>query len=455
MPILDLSLVTKTLLTLMERRVKAGLTKVNQPNVANNLLLSALSTDKLTGDQTIGLYLYHAVESGHTKNPPPVSADLRPIQFTPMGLELYYQLTAHSDATGEAGATRVQTLFGLALKALRDFPVIDKDTVLNGAPVFPSDLQGSDDRVRITLQPIAATDAAHYWTAGSQPLRLAAYYQVSATLLEPEPAARFTGRVLRYGVQTFVRGAPRLEASRGTITFHVPGEDLDRSVEARPAEVPVGAQIEFLGSDVAGDQTTLVLRGPALTAAVAVGAEWGVTAAEDRVFAVIRRQADSEDIVPNFYSAAAKVTRHSQMPDGSIRAFSQTSNEVPFVVTPAVTTPNPGTVANADAQGVVVVQGHLFRHASFTNDTLKVVVGSEALVLNDPALQSPPPLPAPGEFEIVDATTLVPPVVLDDPLLPFVIRFRFPITGLTSGDVVPLRVLVNGAENAPRWVKVP
>ena len=38
---------------------------------------------------------------------------------------------------------------------------------------------------------------------------------------------------------------------------------------------------------------------------------------------------------------------------------------------------------------------------------------------------------------------------------PTQLRFRFPIGGLNSGDVVPFRIVVNGAENAPRWVAVP
>ena len=89
MPLLDLSLVTRALQTVIERRVKAGLIKLNQPaGVISGLTLSAQPPDKLTGDQTIGLYLYHATESAHTKNQPPHSADQPPLRYTSMRLDL-------------------------------------------------------------------------------------------------------------------------------------------------------------------------------------------------------------------------------------------------------------------------------------------------------------------------------------------------------------------------------
>src|ERR1700720_2985412 len=129
MPLLDLSLATQTLSNLLERRVKSGLTTLGQPPaVITGLSISALPADKLTGDQTISMYLYHVSEDAHFRNLPPLSQDQPPVQFRPMGLNLYYQLNAHSDTTGEPGALRAHLLFGLALKALHDFSSIDSST---------------------------------------------------------------------------------------------------------------------------------------------------------------------------------------------------------------------------------------------------------------------------------------------------------------------------------------
>lgn len=450
MPLLDLSLVTSTLQTILTRRVRAGLIALSQPaSIVNALSISALPANELLGDATIGLFLYHAIEDGQTKNLPPVSSDLPPVRFTPMGLTLFYQMSAHSGVSGEPGPAIVHRLFGLALKAFHDFCVVDKDTVIDGTPVFPTELQGTDNRFRIMLQAVPAGEAPHFWTAGAQPMRLASYYQVSAVLLEPEVPSRYGGRVLRYGVHTFVRGAPRLDASRSTVVFRVPDETSDRQVEVQPGEAAVGGQLILYGTDLTGDDTTLLIQHPRFPTPIEVSLDWGVSATEDRVFATVQALTGSVVTVPGIYSAMVKVTRRRRMPDGSIRAFIQSSNAVPFVIAPSLSTPATAVVATADLTSTVVLQGNIFHDASIAPENLKVLVGpGEIPVQASGALTA-------GHFEVVDGTTLVPPVALDDPALPFVIRIRFPITGLNPGDIVPLRVVINGAENAPRWVKIP
>lgn len=452
MPILDLSLVTQALATLIRTRVTTGLTKLGQSTTG--LKVSLLPSDKLTGDRTIGLYLYHIMESAYAKNQPPVSADVPPVQFTPMGVDLFYQLTAHADpvddtAAGETAAGRAQLLFGLAVKALHDFASIDKDTVVDGTPVFPSGWQDANDRIRISLEPVPEKDSTHYWTAGSQPLRLAAYYQVSAALLEPEKAGTYSGRVLRYGVHTFVSGTPRLDASRSQVSFRVPGESANRQVEVQPAEASVGETIVFYGADLTGDQTSLQIQGTPLTALIEVDSEWSVSATPDRVFATVQRFAGSSLLLPGVFSGMVTVDRRLATPDGRVQHFVQSSNAVPFIITPGLSTPALATVATADSNGIVVVQGWIFKDPNLAPENVKVLVGPGELPLEPTASLTA------GHFEVVDGTILVPPVVLDDASLPFVIRFRFPIAGLNTGDTVPLRVVINGAENAPRWVKVP
>jgi hypothetical protein len=450
MPLLDLSLVTNTWQNVIQRRVRAGLVALNQPaSVLSSLLVSALSPDQLTGDATVGFYLYHASESATLKNIPPSSQDTPPVRFTPMGLELFYQLSTHSAVLGENGANMAQRLFGLAMKALRDFPAINRNIEVEGLPAFPTELQGTDNLFRIVLQSVPSNEASQFWTAGTQSVRLAAYYHVSATLLEPEPPGRYSGRVLRYGVHTFVSGAPRLDASRSVVVYRLPGEASDREATIQPAEAPVGGQITFHGTDLAGDETSLLIKHPRFEDPIEVGLEWGISATTDRVFATVQTLADTKAMLPGFYTAMANVTRRKRMPDGTLRDFTGTSNEVSFVVAPLLTTPDAVTVATADANDVVVVQGHLFRHADLADADLKVFIGADELPREmSGALQ-------PGNFEVVDGTTLAVPVVLDDPARPFVIRLQFPIDGLNSGDIVPLRVRINGAENAPRWVQTP
>lgn len=450
MPLLDLSLVTNTWQNVIQRRVRAGLVALNQSaSVLSALNVSALSPDQLTGDATLGFFLYHAAESARLKNWPASTADTPAVRYTPMGLDLFYQLTAHSGLQGESGPMMAQRLFGLAMKALRDFPAVNRDIQVEGLPAFPTELQGTDNLFRITLQPVPPAEASQYWTAGTQAVRLAAYYQVSATLLEPEPPSRYSGRVLRYGVFSFVSGAPLLDTSQCIVTYRLPSETTDREATIQPAEAPVGSQLTFQGTDLAGDETTLLIKYPDFAEPVEVGLDWGVSATGDTIYATVQPMADTQPILPGFYTAMANVTRRKTMPDGTTRDFTGTSNEVAFVVVPLITTPDAVTVAAADVNGIVVVQGHLFKHANLEDDDVKVVVGAGELPRETSGTLGA------GNFEVVDGTTLVPPVALDDASRPFVIRFRFPIAGTTSGEVLPLRVRINGAENAPRWVEVP
>jgi len=424
--LLDIALVTEAMVNLIDFHVSSS----PESGKVTPLLVTAQPPDKLSGDHTIGFYLYHITEDAQYQNIPPISGDEPPVRYTPMGLTLHYQLSGHSDAAGKSGVETEQTMVGLAMKALHDYPVIDDTTVVNGKIVFPTSLRGEGNRLRITMLPVSATDATHYWTAGAQPLRLAIYYQVSVALLEPEPIQTRPGRVLKYGVFTFVRGAPHLDGSRSKVTFTVPGEASARTVEVQPAQAPLGGQLVFFGTDLAGDQTTLLVSSNLFTDAIEVGVDWGVVASESAIYATVQPLMGTRVTVPGVYSAAAKVIERRVMPDKSVRDFPKTSNDAPFLVTPQIQ-----AIAAPDINQIVVVTGGVFQDAAgIAADAVDVFVGPNKIPLKaHPALNA-------GEYDIPDAGTL---------------RFRYPIAGLTSGSVAPFRVIINGAESAPNWVTVP
>jgi hypothetical protein len=420
--LLDIALVTNTLISLITKHINASPEKAK----VSPLVVSPQPPDKLAGDHTIGVYLYHITEDAHYKNLAPPSDEEPPVRFTPMGLDLYYQLSAHSDVAGPANE---QTMMGLAVKALRDYPVLDDSTEIGGAKVFPAALQGTDNRFRIVLQPVQHNEAMTYWTAGAQPLRLALYYQVSVVLLEPEEPSRRTGRVLTYGVFSFTRGAPHLDGSQSLVTFAIPGETSPRTMEVRPAEVPVTGRVTFYGSDLAGDLTTLIIKSPLLADLVEVGTDWGVVASSSEIFATVQPKADLVTVVPGMYSAIAKVVERRVMPDRSMRDFAKTSNETPFAITPRIT-----AILPPDVNQRVVVQGGVFRDAAIAPEAVEVFVGPHKVPPKAGGLLNP------GEFEVIDPATL---------------HFRYPIAGILPGAVVPFRLIINGAESAPNWVTAP
>src|SRR5262249_9388921 len=152
-----------------------------------------------------------------------------------MGLALHYVLSPRStNADIEARAVADQQIMGLAIKTLHDNPILTDQTKIattgGPQPVFPPGLT-PENRLRLHLLPIPAHDAPQSWQAGTNPLRLPAYYEVSATLLEPEELRPRATRVLTLGLQTFVGGTPRIFSSRNSITFTQPFEPQPHELE--------------------------------------------------------------------------------------------------------------------------------------------------------------------------------------------------------------------------------
>ena len=432
MPLLDLSLVTKTLLNLIDKHI-GSLPAAEKAKLSSSWTVSPLPPDRLTGDHAIGVYLYHAVEDAYRKNLAPPGPDFPPVALTPMGLHLYYQVSAHSDALTDIGTENEQTLMGFAIKGLHDHPVVDATTQIGGFTIFPTDLQGTDNRFVIDLLPIQADQALQYWTPGSNAARFAVYYKVSVTLLEPEPARSRSGRVLLYGVYSFAGGSPRLDSSKSEVIFRIPGESADRTAQVQPAEAAVGGKISFSGSNLAGDSTTLLIKNARLAQPIEVGNDWGVLANDSEIRIVAQPNLGTSPTLPGVYSAIAKVTETRRMPDNSVRAFPKTSNEVPFIVTPNVkivpTTPPADVLLH-----IITLDGGVFSDPALPPTAVQVFVGPNSLTRKVASSL------APGEFEVVNAAQL---------------RFRFPVAGTNSGDTALFRVLVNGAESAPNWVTVP
>ncbi len=223
MPLLDLSLVTTTLLRLLKARVDPLWAELFPPSrpapPPPAITYSGVSSDKLTADQALGMFLYSASEDPHFKNQPPVYQDQPPVRFTPMGLQLQYQLVAHAADLGgtpdsaNSAILRSQRLFGLALKTFHDFPSLDRNTQIGGTLVFPPALQGTENVIRITLRNIAPNEVTNFGlpeikSFDSQPITRSAQH-----CLNP------TGRKYGSGGCASLRRAsvcqwPRLNASR-------------------------------------------------------------------------------------------------------------------------------------------------------------------------------------------------------------------------------------------------
>ena len=394
--------------------------------------VSGLPPDGLAGSNSVGIYLYHLAEEAALKNQPWPGRPAEPVRYLPMGLNLFYVLSAKSSLLEEGNPSlapfREQLLMGLAVKALHDNPIVDDATTVGGVPVLPAAMRNAENQLRIELRNVSPNEAVSYWTAGSSPLRLCAYYEVRVVLLEPEEPPTAAGRVYLYHVLAFVSGLPRLATSRSVITFTIPEEGTARTVEVQPAQCAPGTELVLVGVNLTGDRVSLLVRAPRWEEPVEADPGWGVAVSGDRLFATVRTTVGSDTVLPGTYSAAARVVRSFTGPQGTTQEVAQTSNETPFTVTPGVT-----AISAVSPLGVFTVTGGIFQDPELAPESVRAFIGDAQLAAGTAGALGP------GQFAVLDPTR---------------IEVRLP-AGLLSGAQLPVRILINGAESPPRWVAAP
>ncbi len=430
MTIGDLSLVTKTLQSMLEQRLElhAGATVV----------VRAVPPDILTEDasgELLGLYLYHVTEEPYFKSQAPTSSSVPPIQFTPMALNLHYQITARSKDS-EQGVFNEQRYMSIAMKAMHDFAILTESSVVDpakGRLFDASGLDGKDVRLQISLQPISHTESLQFWNTSSKHPRFSAYYVVSIVMLDPERATARSTRVLSYGVQSFVGKEPHLDGSVSIAQVTYGG--TMRKLELRPAVVTIGdptARVTFVGSGFVGDEVALQLRSRRFAEQtgdgdVAEDPTWPLTNDATTVELLSPKTTMSGLVVmPGMYSARIRVRSIKSTPAGP-RAFDATSNETPFVMAPRID-------AIVPSGAHYTLQGWRFALPPTTSPTVTVLpldvrlfVGGEGLARVDGTA----PL-AGGQFSAsANALEFLPATK--------------PV-GPTS-----VRVVVDGAESMPFW----
>lgn len=422
MGFLDISRVTVALMEVLENAF-LGIAVNRRPDVFPEP--PALLEPPVEG---VGLYMYHIVEDPHYKNLPAAGGGTQPpIRYTPMGLKLYYHLSARdgSPTTPQQIALNEQLWMGYAVKALRDNPEINIPSIL------PAE---GNNRLRITLNPISPSEAVSFWTAGNSSIKLSTYYEVSVALLEPEQVETRAGRVLNYGLYTFVEGAPRINSSQNVISYNLPGTLTPQTIRLQPAQVPMGSVFVLEGTGFSGNTVELLLINQNWShPALADSGNWLIQNSATSLTATAFTTADpingaaAVPILPGVYGAQIRVNRQQTSPDGSLNNFEHLSNQCPIVISPRI-----DTISLADPQGRLTVTGYLF---AATDLELRVYIANNQYsegTFN--ALNEREYAVNPG-----DATEL---------------QIRIPIALVNVQDM-PLRIFVNGIESPPAWIPIP
>jgi hypothetical protein len=465
MAFLDLSQVTTTLTSVLEQNINFHL----QPG--GPAVTAVPTAPHNVGDSVqnhLSLYLYHVSEDAYYRNAAGLGNDPPNVAKAPMGLCLYYILTAHhtSDQT-DADPLSQQRILGLALKTLHDIPVITDNTEVNGTRVLPAPLRGRQNSLQIIMRQLSPEEAVNFWAGEDQQVtRLSAYYEVRVVFLEPEQPQRSPGIVLNVGSYVVQIGNPTLASSESRMPFALPPSygGGAQSILARPARAiiddrAVGAppehrRFELLGSNLSiGLARTLVLRHarwtqetPTLTEIEVdltppLNPDWRLTFRSDRVAVEFRSTLQytdengviqTETLWPGIYAAGLQIILRRENLLGHPKEIVAASNQVPLLVAPRISGHTVG------ASTIQVDLGNEIDLTQLTENFDDLQVSVDGVVYTETSTNPPA---NPGEwFRLINGVVLNPHAGLD--LTP------------PSPEVHSFRLVINGAETAPYFIEL-
>ncbi|KIG17893.1 hypothetical protein DB30_02516 [Enhygromyxa salina] len=455
--------------------VTTGLMKLLGDNINKNIdsganvTVTAEPPDKV-GSVTnkISLYMYHVAEEAYYKNMEGPGSNPRSIARTPMGLCLFYILTAHHESSEpEFDPLTQQRIMGYALKTIHDYPVLFDSTKIDDETILPSALVGHNNPVQIIMRPTAPEDAIAFWgTEDQQTARLSAYYEVRVMLLEPDAPTNMPAPVLSLGTFLYQMGSPHFECTQSELPFTLPaaaggGAQL---VQASPARVsgdsadPVRNRLELLGHNLlSGQSRQLWLRnqrwtgvaqpdgtgGPVpvdLQIAANGLAGWALTTTDSQLQLDIGKQLtfinelDAPtvlDVFPGIYTAFLSVTLEQRMVGGQLVPITNDSNEVALVVIPRI--------KNVVQVGTNRLELEIEPTFALDDSDIELSVIVDGQVYVAQALNPVEDLDEAGQFEVDSPTKLTLQALFDT---------------TEAGDHAT-RIIVNGAESAPFWTELP
>ncbi len=466
MALLDLSRVTSTLTSLLESninlRLQSGGPAVTVvPTAPNNVGESA--------QNHLSLYLYHVSEDPYYRNIPGQGNDPPNVAKAPMGLCLYYILTAHHTSNDvEADPLTQQRLMGLALKTFHDIPVITDNTTVDGVnSLLPDVLRGRQNSIQTIMRQLSPEDAVAFWTRDDlQITRLSAYYEVRVIFLEPERPRSTPGIVLNLGAYLIQIGAPTLATTESRIPFTLPPSlgGSAQTIMARPARAILDdrapglvpnehRRFDLVGTNLSvGMSRTVVLRHARWTHAntasteiavdVAQNADWAVTVRSDRIGIEFRSALNytdeqgspqTETMWPGIYTAEVRVVLRRENLLGHPKEIVSASNQAPFTVAPRIAG---HTIV---APNIQVDIGDEIDLTNLNESYDAVQVSLDGVVYTETFINPPA---APGVwFRTASAVLLRPHGGVD--LAP------------ANPEVHAFRLVINGAETAPYFIELP
>jgi len=178
--VLDLSLVTNTLISMLENYVTTASLLWQSLEASGNTFPISYSgalpdaVRKLAGCQ-LTFSLFHITEDKYQRNSPLLNQRAQTIPFQPMSLDLYYLLTAFADQQYQ----QEQQAMSMALQFFYRTPIVRLQVALPGIPA------AVNEEFVLSMEIETSDEMARLWQAITVPIRLAVVYKVSVVLLTP------------------------------------------------------------------------------------------------------------------------------------------------------------------------------------------------------------------------------------------------------------------------------
>lgn len=413
MPLADLSTVTDALRTM----IRAGVATSDAWSPNPPPAVEPLSPEDMSGEG-LTVYLYGIGENVTAAN------RLGPTSDLPLGLDLHYQLVAHGGAPPTtATMKRQQLLLGLAMKVLHDHQRLQAGVIVGGVDVFGTAGIADGNTMSVTLHRLEPEQAVTWWTASQSGIRAAAYYTVAVALVQEGQAPISGPPVLVREVFGFAGMAPHVASTLARLTVARPGSD-PVSVRTSPAQLPPGETFEVSGDGLTGDLTVAVRAESWPDWQALGGASLRTVHGVQMLVTTLDPMPGGRLVVPGLLRVRVTRAEDRELRDGTVRRFTFDSNETAVSVLPVV--------AGVTTAATHVIDGGPFAGPGIDPESVRLTLGAEELLRVVAA-------PAAGEFQVVDRTT---------------VRLR-PPAGIATGELVRVRLHVNGAECPPFWYVVP
>jgi hypothetical protein len=358
--------------------------------------------------------------------PPSAFPRAQKIPQLPLGLDLYYFVSAYSNQNYQ----QEQQAISLVLNCFHQNPVIRTNVSFPGSPG-----ESTTEKFSLTMEIESVDSISRFWQATTSPFRLSVMYRVAVVFLTPpeplataKPVAQFTLSAAPTSFPFATTG--QVFGTSSSMSFLSPNSTPENpevvKVDYAPATVTPAQRFDLYGAGLNQSTSSRVylLLPPDYTSEQEVTAAWALTdpgiQTASRIALALPATLAAGAPQPGLYLLRAG----SQAPADAV---TNRTNSTPFSVAAEVDTGSPaGPVLIPDASG------YSFAGMGF------MAGGTELLLDTVPLEYVAMPPPASGQFTVTGNTD---------------ISFQPPST-LASG-LYTVRVRVNGIESPPAlWIRI-